>query len=144
MHNNLFLNRLLINTNDHKVAYDEKFMRGINIINGDNSSGKSTISHFIFYVLGGYFNDWVKEAKRCREVLAEVEMNRNVFTLRRGININVETGKGNPTESIYIYWGPMAEALLVPAHDWQKFNYNTTAERKSFSNVFLKNLICQL
>ena len=140
MHNNLFLNRLLITTRENKVAYDQTFHSGINIINGDNSSGKSTISHFIFYVLGGYFNDWVKEAKKCRDVVAEVEMNKAVFTLRRGINISPETNKGNATEPIYIYWGPMVDAEKVPAHEWQKFNYNSSAEKKSFSNVFFEKL----
>lgn len=52
-HNNLFLNRLVIYTEDMAVAYDEKYHRGVNIIRGDNSSGKSTITHFIFFVLGG-------------------------------------------------------------------------------------------
>jgi VIT1/CCC1 family predicted Fe2+/Mn2+ transporter len=55
MHNSLFLNRLVILTQEGRIAYDEKFHRGVNIIRGDNSSGKSTISHFIFYVLGGAF-----------------------------------------------------------------------------------------
>ncbi len=140
MHNNLFLNRLLINTRDGQIAYDEIFHKGINIINGDNSSGKSTISHFIFYVLGGYFNDWVKEAKKCKEVFAEVEMNNAVFTVRREVNINLETNKGNAMEPIYIYWGPMVDGRSSPDSEWQKFNYNSSAERKSFSNVFFEKL----
>ena len=79
MHNNLFLNRLIIYTKENKVAYDEKFHKGVNIIRGDNSSGKSTISHFIFYVLGGAFNDWVKEARECSKVYAEVEFFQTFF-----------------------------------------------------------------
>ena len=69
MHNNLFLNRMVIYTNNGKVAYDEIFHKGVNIIRGKNSSGKSTITHFIFYVLGGAFNDWVKEAKQCNVLM---------------------------------------------------------------------------
>lgn len=53
MMNNLHLNRLIVYTNHGEVAYDEKFHQGINIICGDNSSGKSTITHFIFFALGG-------------------------------------------------------------------------------------------
>jgi len=131
---------MLINTRKGEVAYDEIFHHGINIINGDNSSGKSTISHFIFYILGGSFNDWVKEAKLCKDVLAEVVMNNALFTVRREININPETGKGNAIEPIYIYWGPMISALQAPSHEWQKFNYVTSADKKSFSNVFFENL----
>ena len=53
MHNTLFLQRLRILTRNGGVAYDEKFHRGVNIIRGQNSSGKSTIVRFIFFVLGG-------------------------------------------------------------------------------------------
>ena len=52
MQNNLFLNRLIIVTDEGKIAYDEKFHRGVNIIHGQNSSGKSTIVRFIFFALG--------------------------------------------------------------------------------------------
>jgi hypothetical protein len=140
MHNNLILHRLLIHTRDNQIAYDEIFHKGINIINGDNSSGKSTITHFIFYIFGGAFNDWVKEAKRCSEVIAQVEMNEAIFTLRRAININSETGKGNSIEPIYVYWGLLEDSKIAPAHEWHKYNYNTTVEKKSFSNVFFENL----
>lgn len=131
---------MLIYTLKGEIAYDERFHHGINIINGDNSSGKSTISHFIFYILGGSFNDWVKEAKLCKEVFAEVVMNDALFTVRREININPQTGKGNAIEAVYIYWGPMVNGLDAPSHEWQKFNYITSADKKSFSNVFFENL----
>jgi len=48
MRNNLFLNRLRIYTENGEIAYDEKFHKGVNIIRGDNSSGKSTITHLFF------------------------------------------------------------------------------------------------
>lgn len=80
---------MIIFTNDGQIAYDENYHRGVNIIRGNNSSGKSTITHFIFYVLGGAFNDWVKEAKQCSSVIAEVELNGATLTLKREININM-------------------------------------------------------
>ena len=48
MHNNLFFNRMKIYTRNGEIAYDEIFHKGINIIRGNNSSGKSTITHFMF------------------------------------------------------------------------------------------------
>ena len=57
----LKLNRLSIFTHDGKIAYDENFHDGVNIIRGHNSSGKSTIGNFIFYVLGGDFKKWTKK-----------------------------------------------------------------------------------
>ncbi|MFT3909717.1 MAG: AAA family ATPase [Ferruginibacter sp.] len=140
MRNSLFLNRLIVYTQSGKIAYDEKYHKGVNIICGDNSSGKSTITHFIFYVLGGAFNDWVKEAKLCSQVVAEVEMNGAVMVLKREINISPVTHKGNHLEPIYIYWGTFDESQKSGVNDWQKFNYNTTDDKKSFSNVFFENL----
>lgn len=138
MHNNLFLNRLVVFTNNGKIAYDEHYHRGINIIRGDNSSGKSTISHFIFYVLGGAFNDWVKEARECAKVYAEVELNGAVMTLKRNITFNVD-GKGNTKQYINFYWGEYEEAVNDP-ENWKKFNYDTTESKKSFSNVLFESL----
>jgi hypothetical protein len=138
MHNNLFLNRLVICTNKDLIAYDEIFHKGVNIIRGDNSSGKSTISHFIFYILGGAFNDWVKEARECSKVYAEVELNGATVTLKRDITFNID-GKGNTKQPIYFYWGDYSDAITT-SEGWQKFNYDTTENKKSFSNVLFENL----
>ena len=94
MQDNLFLNRMLIYTNAGEIAYDEIFHKGVNIIRGDNSSGKSTITHFIFFALGGDFSDFVPEARQCQVVYAEVDMNGAVLTIKRYIEIN-EKGKIN-------------------------------------------------
>lgn len=138
MHNNLFLNRLIVLTKSGKIAYDEEYHRGINIIRGENSSGKSTISHFIFYVLGGAFNDWVKEARECSMVYAEVELNGALITLKRNITFNID-GKGNTKQPINFYWGGYQESRNT-SEDWKKFNYDTTESKKSFSNVLFESL----
>lgn len=140
MRNNLFLNRLRIYTENGEIAYDEKFHKGVNIIRGDNSSGKSTITHFIFYVLGGAFNDFVPEARLCSQSLAEVEMNGATFTIKRDI-IKDEKGTISTQAPLYFFWGTMDESFNPPSDkSWQKFGYNTTENRKSFSNVMFDNL----
>lgn len=138
MHNNLFLNRLIILTQQGEVAYDEEYHKGINIIRGDNSSGKSTISHFIFYVLGGAFNDWVKEAKKCSVVYAEISLNGAIVTLKRELIFNAE-GLGNKLQAIEFYWDNY-ESAKQNIEGWQKYNFNKTEERKSFSEVLFDNL----
>ncbi|CAM1342146.1 hypothetical protein [Tenacibaculum amylolyticum] len=140
MRNNLFLNRLCIFTEEEKVAYDEKFHKGVNIIRGDNSSGKSTITHFIFYVLGGAFNDFVPEARFCSKAIAEVEMNGAIFTIKRYL---IKDKKDNISTQapMYFFWGDMDESFNPPIDKmWQKFGYKTTDNRKSFSNVMFDNL----
>lgn len=138
MHNRLFLNRLVILTQEGEIAYDEKFHRGINIIRGDNSSGKSTISHFIFYVLGGAFNDWVKEARKCSVVFAEIELNDAIITLKRQIVFNKD-GDGNKFQAIEFFWDNY-ETAISSFEGWQKYNFSKTDERKSFSEVLFENL----
>jgi hypothetical protein len=138
--NNLFVNRLVVVALNGSIAYDELFHKGVNIIRGDNSSGKSTISNFIFYILGGEFTDFVPEAKKCSEVYAETEMNGAVITLRRAIELD-ESRKVRTRTSIYFYWGSYDESRNPPSDKhWQKFGYNSYSETKSFSNVIFDNL----
>ena len=140
MRNNLFLNRLCIYTENGEIAYDEKFHKGVNIIRGDNSSGKSTITHFIFFVLGGAFNDFVPEARLCSQSIAEVEMNGATFTIKREI-VKDEKGNISTHAPLYFFWGNMDESFNPPVDkSWQKFGYKTTENRKSFSNVMFDNL----
>ncbi|MCC7302530.1 MAG: AAA family ATPase [Bacteroidia bacterium] len=138
MHNNLYINRLVILSNEGKVAYDEKYHKGVNIIRGENSSGKSTISHFIFYVLGGAFHEWVKEARKCNCVFAETELNGATVTLKRHLTFN-EQGRANDKEGIYFFWGPYEDAKKA-VEGWLYFGYNSTSDKKSFSNVIFENL----
>ncbi|HEY1193894.1 MAG TPA: AAA family ATPase [Flavobacterium sp.] len=138
MHNNLFVNKLVIFTENGEVAYNENFHRGVNIIRGDNSSGKSTISHFIFYALGGSFNEWVKEARKCSVVYIEIELNGATVTLKRELNFN-EKGEANKSQSIEFFWDTYDIAKLN-TEGWQKFNYNKTTDKKSFSDVLFENL----
>lgn len=137
MHNSLFLNRLVILTQEGKIAYDEKFHRGVNIIRGDNSSGKSTISHFIFYVLGGAFNDWVKEARKCSVVFAEIELKGAIVTIKRQIVFNKDEN-GNKLQSIEFYWDNY-ETATKSIEGWQKYNFSKTEDKKSFSEVLFEN-----
>lgn len=154
MHNTLFLQRLRIVTYENRVAYDEPFHRGVNIIRGQNSSGKSTVVRFIFFVLGGYYSDFVPQAMRCRYVMAEVCINGHVITLKRYLERR-DDGKVNPQAPIYIHFGPMAEVVSsskiqvssdapetwnLKPETWQKFGYNTSAEHRSFSNVLFELL----
>lgn len=136
MHNNLFVNRLIIYTKNNKVAYDETFHKGVNIIRGKNSSGKSTITHFLFYALGGAFNEWVKEAKQCSRVIVEVEVNGATLVLKRELNFNDE-GRANGMEPMYIHWGKMED---VSDDNWKKYGFNTTPNSISFSNVLFNTL----
>lgn len=128
----LFLNRLVVIAHSGSIAYDEKFHKGVNIIRGQNSSGKSTIANFIFYALGGDYNNWTSEALKCREVIAEVEINGAVITLRRQLT---EHG----TQPMSIYWNNYEESRNDSVN-WQTYTYKQTPNRASFTNVLFNAL----
>ena len=104
MQNNLFLRRLIIVTEDKRYAYDECFHRGVNIIRGQNSSGKSTIIRFIFFVLGGSYSDFVPEALKCKHVVAEIEINGSIITLKRELE-KADDGRVKKNAPMHIYYG---------------------------------------
>jgi hypothetical protein len=141
MQNNLFLRRLIIVTDENKYAYDERFHRGVNIIRGQNSSGKSTILRFIFFVLGGTYQDFVPEALRCQFVLAEVETNGKVLTLKRCLDKTEEGDRCKKDIPMYIYLGSIDDYMADkrPKNEkWKKYGYRSSSETRSFSNVLFQ------
>lgn len=128
----LFLNRLIIRTHSNKIAYDQLFHKGVNIIRGKNSSGKSTIANFIYFILGGDFSNWTTEALKCKDVIAEVEINGASITLKR----NVVQGGLQPMS---IFWGSY-ESSTKDSLNWQTYPYKQTSNQISFSNVLFNAL----
>lgn len=113
-------------------AYDEKFHKGVNVIRGDNSSGKSTILNFIFYVLGGDLADWSETAILCDRVSAEVSINERIATLSREVVANA----GQPMD---IYGGDLDSSLAAPREEWLRFPYNRSS-KESFSQSLFRLL----
>lgn len=128
----LILNRLVIISYLGKVAYDEKFHLGVNLIRGQNSSGKSTISNFIFYVLGGDYNNWSTVALKCTEVYAEVNINDTIVTLKRPVSKLA-------MQPMSIYYSNY-ETAKADNQNWKTYLYKQYDSQISFSNV-LFNLL---
>jgi hypothetical protein len=130
----LLINRLVVVKHNGSIAFDENFHNGVNIIRGQNSSGKSTIANFIFYILGGDYNNWTTEALRCRDVIAEVKINGIIITLKR----HITDGGMQPMS---IFWGNY-EQSRQDSINWQTFPYkqNQNNNTASFTNV-LFNLL---
>ena len=81
-----------------EAVYDEAFHAGVNVIRGENSSGKSTILNFIFYGLGGDLADWSAVALLCNRVLLEVG------TQREDGHLELRNFKGTWSSNGYIRW----------------------------------------
>ena len=128
----LLLSRLIVAGKGVRV-YDETFRRGVNIIRGDNSSGKSTIADFIFYVLGGDNAKWKPPADNCDAVFAEVTMGGSVLTLRREVSSSAR-------RPMAIYWGSYEEASMAGPSAWQIFQFQRSQSKESFSQVLFRTL----
>jgi hypothetical protein len=127
----LIIRRLRVEK-DGLAAYDEKFHEGVNIIRGDNSSGKSTILNFIFYVLGGDLADWSETAILCSRVLAEVSINEKIATFSR----DVVASSGQPMD---IYGGDLESGLAARREEWLRFPYSRSS-KESFSQAVFRLL----
>lgn len=128
----LFLNRLIIVAHNNSIAYDEIFHKGVNIIRGKNSSGKSTIANFIFYVLGGDYSSWTTEALKCKDVIAEVKINGATITIKRHI-------RQGGLQPMSIYWNNYEESKKDSVN-WQTYPYKQTTNTASFTNVIFNAL----
>lgn len=128
----VIVRRLRVERGAH-VAYDERFHLGVNIIRGDNSSGKSTILNLLFYSLGGDVSDWSPAALLCTRVLVEAEINGKVATLAR----EIAAQSAMPMD---IYAGQIDDAAKAPASEWSRFPYRRSESKESFSQVLFRLL----
>jgi len=128
----LFVKRLVIQSNARTV-YDEGFHPRLNIIRGENASGKSTILNFIFYGLGGDLAEWSDAARRCTRVMVEAELSGKPVTLAREVN---ESNR-QPME---IFGGPYAHAIAAPRAEWTRYPYQRSDSRESFSQALFRLL----
>ena len=128
----LLLNRLVVMAKG-KTAYDETFHKGVNIIRGSNSSGKSTIADFIFYVLGGDLSKWKPEAESCDFVFADVTISGARITLKREI---LHASR----QSMSMFWGEFGEAQKSGITGWQTFPFQRSQNKNSFSQTLFSTL----
>jgi len=128
----LQIERMVVKRNEN-IAYDEKYHDGVNVIRGENSSGKSTIMNFLFYGLGGDLSDWSDYALKCTHVWLQVRLNGNTVTFRRDI---VDTSLA-PME---IFSGNYEDALEAPIESWRKHPYRRSQNMESFSQAIFRLL----
>lgn len=126
----LQIQRMLVTRGVH-VLYDELFHPGVNIIHGSNGSGKSTLADFIYFGLGGDLKEWKESASRAERVLLQILTPAGVLTCRRYPSTTGSRPMG-------IFFGPMEEALTVPAEAWQELPYRRPEHGYSFSQVLFK------
>jgi len=130
---NLEVVSLTVFRRGHRV-FDEKFHTGLNIIRGENSSGKSTIMDFIFYGLGGDLLDhqWRESALVCDTVMMGVKLNGKEITLQR----DIEKKSSQPMK---LFFGPASEAVQNSSEGWERYSFRR-GNSESFSQVMFRLL----
>ena len=128
----IWLTRLVV-LKTGKAVYDQRFHLGVNIIHGENGSGKSTIADFIFFALGGEHTDWRQEASMCDFTLAEVCINGALVTLRREVSTIGQRPVG-------IFWGTLDDAQSSPIGAWNIYPFRSSANKESFSQILFRSL----
>jgi hypothetical protein len=128
----LIVTRLVVMRNSF-AAYDELFHAGVNIIRGENSSGKSTVLNLIFYGLGGDLKDWSDAARLCTRVYLEVSLNGKSATLSREIS----SERRQPME---IFGGDYQASLQAQRGEWMRYPYTRSPSQESFSQALFRLL----
>ncbi|MEA9859579.1 AAA family ATPase [Xanthomonas campestris pv. raphani] len=128
----LMAKRLMVLQGGH-AALDLAFHKGVNVIRGRNSSGKTTAMDLLAFALGAENIRWKPEALRCSETIIEVQLNEATACLRR------EIGEGSQ-HPMSIYWGTLADAISAPQQLWERYPFKRSPLKSSFSQVLLTAL----
>jgi len=120
-------------TQSGNAAYDEIFHDGVNIIRGENGSGKSTIANSLFYSIGGEFTDWLPESLKCDFTIVEVKINDSILTFKREISVQ-------QMRPMHIFHGNMDDALKSNIQGWRVYGYKRSENKKSFSEYLFNFL----
>ncbi|HYW56540.1 MAG TPA: AAA family ATPase [Polaromonas sp.] len=128
----LFVKRLVV-LRDSVSVLDLNFHRGLNVIAGENSAGKTTVIRFLAYSLGAENIQFNRIALLCSAAMCEVEINGASVTLRREITGKAQTG-------LSIYWGALSDAINAGIDSWQFFGFRRSETRMSFSQILFEAL----
>lgn len=122
----LEINNLLV-IKDEKIAFNGIFESGLNVITGDNSSGKTTILDLIAYTLGMEDIPLKDEALSCDISYLSIKINDSNLILRREIS----DVSRRPISIAYEYF----DINKLNDYDWQTFSINRS-DKISYSQMF--------
>ncbi|OLL27455.1 hypothetical protein BTH42_31920 [Burkholderia sp. SRS-W-2-2016] len=112
---------------------DISFHAGLNVITGENSSGKTTAIRFIAFALGSENISFNQIAQLCNEIYLEITANEAVVTLRRFVSTQ-------PMQPLSIFWGGALTAMEASASMWQQYPFKRSELKESFSQVMFRLL----
>lgn len=128
----ILINRLVVKKNGYSVM-DISLHAGLNVITGENSSGKTTAIRFIAYALGSENISFNQMALLCDDIYLEITANETIVTLRRHVGTQL-------MQPLSIFWGDMLLALAAGASLWQQYPFKMSASKESFSQILFRLL----
>lgn len=131
----LQLRRLRITAGAH-VAFDQRFEAGVNVIDGENASGKSTLFKLLYHGLGGTIAPplWTDAALRCDQVIVELGVGEGLLTTIRRV-------ESRPSLPVLVCPGSMDDALANRTiEDWSEYPYARSENKQSFSQLIFSLL----
>lgn len=129
----LVIERLVVHNFMGEIACDLHFKKGLNIISGENSSGKSTILDFLAYTLGAENIKFKTAANKCTYSFVQVNIFNQLITLMREVNQKNQTG-------LSVFFGSYDESTRSSNQGWMHFPYKNSQEKFSFSKVIFEYL----
>ncbi|MCG5050445.1 AAA family ATPase [Pectobacterium brasiliense] len=128
----LIVKKLTVFQHGH-LAFNCDFHKGVNIIRGRNSSGKTTIMDMLAFSLGAENIRWKPQALKCTMTMVEVSLNNNLVCLKRDIAVE-------PMRPMYIFWGGMDDALAAGSHEWEQYPFKRSENKISFTQAIFNAL----
>ncbi|HEI8864630.1 TPA: AAA family ATPase [Serratia odorifera] len=128
----LTVNKLSVFQNGH-LAFDCEFHKGVNIIRGRNSSGKTTIMDMLAFSLGAENIRWKPQALKCTSTVVEVLLNNELACFKREISTEI-------MRPLSIYWGDMTSALKAGVHEWELYPFKRSESKISFTQAIFNAL----
>ncbi|HEJ7122588.1 TPA: AAA family ATPase [Serratia marcescens] len=114
-------------------AFSCDFHKGVNVIRGRNSSGKTTIMDLLAFSIGAESIRWKPQALMCTSTLTEVFLNGEPACFKR--EISQETMR-----PLSIFWGAMDKALESSPLQWETYPFRRSEKSLSFSQVIFNAL----
>ncbi|HDL7428984.1 TPA: AAA family ATPase [Yersinia enterocolitica] len=114
-------------------AFSCSFHKGLNILSGRNSSGKTTIMDLLAYSLGAENIKWKPEALLCTNTIVEVLLNDKPTCFKREIS-------EESLKPLSIFWGGLDAALSSSPNQWETYPFRRSEKSMSFSQVILNSL----
>ncbi|MBC5788731.1 AAA family ATPase [Providencia sp. JUb39] len=114
-------------------AFSCLFHKGVNVLRGRNSSGKTTIMDLLAFSLGAENIKWKPEALLCSMTLVEVSLNGKPACFKREIS-------EESMRPMSIFWGNMAQAIESSPSQWETYPFRRSEQSLSFSQIILNAL----